>query len=167
MNLKPKNSGLFGGAIILAFIVLSLDQLHKYFMLEIMNIDEIRIFEVLSFFNLVMVWNHGVSFGMFAGHGMSQPMILIVITSLIVCVLFFWLLKEQQRIPANALALVIGGAIGNIIDRIRFGAVADFFDFHYMGWHYPAFNIADAAIFIGVVILMIHSIFLTKPTTKP
>ena len=167
MNLKPKNSGLFSGAIILAFIVLSLDQLHKYFMLETMNIDETRFFEVLPFFNLVMVWNHGVSFGMFAGHGMSQPMILIVITSLIVCVLFFWLLKEQQRIPANALALVIGGAIGNIIDRIRFGAVADFFDFHYMGWHYPAFNIADAAIFIGVVILMIHSIFLTKSTIKP
>jgi signal peptidase II len=72
---------------------------------------------------------------------------------------FIWLLRCQRWQTALALVLVIGGAVGNIIDRVRFGAVADFLDFHAFGWHFPAFNLADSAITVGIAFLLIDSLF--------
>ena len=113
--------------------------------------------EVTPFFNLVMVWNYGISFGMFAGS--RQPAILIACSAIILGILAVWLYKNSSKLVACALGCVIGGAAGNVIDRLRFGAVADFLDFHIGPYHWPAFNIADSSIFIGVVLLCISSMF--------
>jgi signal peptidase II len=141
-------------------IALLLDQLSKWYLLEIVGIGHIPPIELTSFFNLVMVWNHGISFGMFAEH--NQPLILIAMALVITVILGFWLVRAESLRVALAIGTVMGGAIGNVIDRVRFGAVADFFDFHVMGYHWPAFNIADSCIFIGVVVLCIDGMLDTK-----
>lgn len=111
---------------------------------------------VTSFFNLAMVWNHGISFGLFQT---DMPVVLIG-TSLVIAAIFtVWLSRVSNWPQAIALALVVGGALGNVIDRFRFSAVADFLDFHYRGWHYPAFNMADAAISCGIALLLIDGVF--------
>lgn len=135
-----------------AFLALGADQLSKWLLLDI--VESVRAIEITPFFNLVMVWNKGVSFGMLAGH--DQPYLLIACSLLIVGILCAWLARARFLYTAVALGTVIGGALGNVIDRLRFGAVADFFDFHLGAYHWPAFNIADAAIFIGVVLLCVE-----------
>lgn len=119
-------------------------------------------FKVLPFFNLVEVWNSGISFGMFKNMAYGQ-WILSVVSFAITSFMLGWLWKAKTLSTAIALSLVIGGAVGNIIDRIRFGAVADYLDFHALGYHWPAFNITDMAICIGVFLLIIDSLFLQTP----
>lgn len=119
--------------------------------------------EILPFFNLTMVWNEGVSFGMFQG---SAVWILIGIALAITALFSVWLTRATGWLQALSLAMVIGGAVGNVIDRLRFGAVADFFDFHVMGWHYPAFNVADCAIVVGIALLVIDGIFFEPKRSK-
>ena len=111
-----------------------------------------------SFFNLVMVWNTGVSFGMFGDHGASAPLILIIMASAITLFFVIWMMRVSDHLHGFCFALIIGGAIGNIIDRARFGAVIDFLDFHAYGYHWPAFNVADMAVVVGVCLLIILSI---------
>lgn len=114
---------------------------------------------VMPSFNLTMVWNEGVSFGMMNGFGIWP----LVVISLIVCAFFLrWLLKSSTGVEAFGLAMVIGGALGNVIDRLRFGAVADFFDVYVGSYHWPAFNIADAAITIGVAMMLVYGLFLNR-----
>jgi signal peptidase II len=149
---KPAFFGLF-----IAIAALAFDQLHKWWMLEIVSIGTQDAIAVAPFFNLVLVWNRGVSFGLFAGH--NQPYLLVAIALVLVAVLSVWLRKITVPAEAAAIGLVIGGALGNVIDRLRFGAVADFFDLHAAGYHWPAFNIADSCIFIGVVVLCARSMF--------
>lgn len=136
---------------------LVLDQLTKWYILERTDLPFFGVYTVTPFFNLAMVWNKGVSFGLFAAH--DQPFILVGISLVIVAVLARWLVTARSRWISGATGLVIGGALGNVIDRLRFGAVADFLDFHAFGYHWPAFNVADSAIFIGVVILCADSMF--------
>lgn len=149
------------GFLIIA-LILVLDQLSKNWVLLAYGEISRSIAEVTPFFNLVMVWNRGVSFGMFSDHPNWMPTILTVVAVAITGFLFTWMWKEKKQFTIIALALVIGGAIGNVVDRIRFGAVVDFLDFHAFGYHWPAFNIADAAIFIGVVLLLIETIMESK-----
>ncbi|MCE2927147.1 MAG: signal peptidase II [Rickettsiales bacterium] len=156
----PAKPSFFMLGLAIALFILSADQLCKWWMLEIIDIDARPPIEVTSFFNLVMVWNPGVSFGMFARHDM--PMVLSAVAIAICLILFMWLKKADTRHLAIAIGLVIGGALGNVIDRFRFGAVADFFDFHLYGYHWPAFNIADSCIFIGVAVLLLDSIVAGK-----
>ena len=115
--------------------------------------------EILPFFNIVMVWNQGVSFGMFNNLNAYGPMILSIVSVLISIIFAIWLIRSTSRLQSLALCLVIAGALGNVIDRVRFGAVIDFLDVHAAGYHWPAFNIADSAICIGVFLLIIHAIF--------
>lgn len=118
--------------------------------------------EITSFLNIVMVWNPGVSFGMlqtaeyqhYAAYGLTGMAIVIALGFAI------WLWRMPNAIRAFAVGLIVGGAIGNVWDRVRFGAVADFIDVHVAGWHWPAFNVADSAICIGVVLLLIETFFL-------
>ncbi|NCO04154.1 MAG: signal peptidase II [Alphaproteobacteria bacterium] len=118
---------------------------------------------VFPFFNLSMVWNHGISFGLFQS---DTPYFLIGLALLISVIFAVWLWRSTAWTQAIALSMVIGGALGNVIDRFHFGAVADFFDFHIMGWHYPAFNMADSFITIGIAILVFDSVFL-EPKRNP
>jgi signal peptidase II len=149
----------------IAALLLLADQLSKWWLLYGVSMIDGRVIEITSFFKLVMVWNHGVSFGMFnQGPSDYQPWILSGIALVISAFLVRMARQSQDRFEQLCYALIVGGALGNVIDRARFGAVADFFYFHIgeLGW--PAFNIADAAICIGVGLLLVS--MLKKPA-KP
>jgi len=142
--------------LLIALVIFAIDQASKWAILsEIMIPPDHMVIEITSFFNLALVWNYGISFGIFAGQ--RQPVLLIVMATAIVSVLLVWLYRNTSPLVTWALGLVIGGAIGNIVDRLRFGAVVDFLDFHIGGYHWPAFNVADSSIFIGVVLLCVSS----------
>ena len=143
-----------GAWIVLA--VFAADLATKEWMLRLVFEPPRRI-EITSFFNLVPVWNRGVSFGLLASDSPWSPYILAVMAGGIVLGLAFWLWRTERGLTRLALALAIGGAIGNLLDRLRFGAVVDFLDVHLAGYHWPAFNIADSAISIGIALLLIDS----------
>ncbi|MCL2758266.1 MAG: signal peptidase II [Alphaproteobacteria bacterium] len=117
---------------------------------------------VTSFFNFVFTWNPGTSFSLFRNLGEAAPLALIVITGVIIGFFAHMLYKSKDRWERVALTLIVGGALGNLVDRIRFGAVVDFLDFHYAGWHWPAFNFADICITAGVMVFIAHWIFRKK-----
>ncbi|MBL6942384.1 MAG: signal peptidase II, partial [Rhodospirillales bacterium] len=114
---------------------------------------------VFPSFNLVMGWNRGVSFGMFDGDSPLNKWLLIGLALIVVMVLLVWLKRAEDRLVGYALGLIIGGALGNVIDRIHYGAVADFLDFYIGAYHWPAFNVADAGITVGAVVLVLDSLF--------
>jgi len=142
-----------------ALAVLVADQVTKWWILGLFSDAERPYFEITPFFNIVLAWNSGISFGMFGDSGAYGPTILIVLTLVITGVLAVWLLRAESRLMAVSLGLIIGGAIGNVIDRFRFGAVTDFLDMHVLGYHWPAFNVADSAIVIGAGALIWESLF--------
>lgn len=116
-------------------------------------------YRMTSFFNVSYVWNHGVSFGLLQSSSMTGRFFLVVLATVIVVFLLTWL-RSQQTIGAGiAISCVMGGALGNIFDRIRVGAVFDFLDFHIAGYHWPSFNIADTFITLGVLYLIVGMIF--------
>jgi len=160
--------------LILAALVIVLDQLTKWWAVTRLRPEGVlqtpffsteRI-EVLPFFDIVMAWNRGVSFGIFNNDGQWNAIALSVL-SLAICVgLAVWMRKAETRLIALALGGIIGGALGNVIDRIRWGAVADFLDVHVMGYHWPAFNLADSAISIGAAVLVLDALFARSSSAK-
>lgn len=118
--------------------------------------------DVLPFFNLVVVWNQGISFGLFRNDHDYGPYFLIALSFIIAIGFFVWMFRTKSTANHIGIGLVIGGAIGNVIDRFRFGAVFDFLDFYIGDWHWPAFNIADSAICVGVFTLMIYAFLFEK-----
>jgi signal peptidase II len=140
--------------LIVAAGILVADILTKMYFLDLMQRNPAGI-EITPFFNLVMVWNTGVSFGLFQEDSAGRTWTLIAVSALVVAWLAWWLWRVQSALVAMALGLIIGGAIGNVIDRYRFGAVFDFLDFHAFGRHWPAFNLADSAIVVGVLLLLL------------
>ncbi len=125
----------------------------------------LKIKTINPFFNLLLVWNNGISFSMLASHSQLVRWGLVVFALVIVFYLFRFLQKEKNGFIRFSLILIIAGALGNIIDRIRFGAVIDFLDFHYGIYHWPAFNFADIFICIGVGFIILHSIFFHQKKT--
>lgn len=111
--------------------------------------------EVLPFLDLVLLHNRGVTFGLLASDHPAGRWLLILLTGTITVALLVWLRRAQSRTQAAALGLIIGGALGNLMDRLRHGAVTDFLDFHVQGYHWPAFNLADSGIVLGVALLLI------------
>lgn len=146
----------FGLAV--AGVVLVLDQASKWWIVARV-MDPPRTIEVTPFFNLVMAWNRGVSFGLFANDSKWGSWLLSGLALAITVALLVWLAKAENRVQALAIGMVVGGAVGNVIDRLRFGAVADFLDIHVAGWHWPAFNLADSGISIGVALLLFDALF--------
>lgn len=147
----------------IAIIITILDLASKKFVfdfLDSLNLERPEIV-VTSFFSLVQVWNKGISFGMMNNLTYGKYIILAVNLSIIL-VLFVWLYKNKITYISVALGLIIGGAFGNIIDRIINHAVADFLDFHIAGYHWPAFNLADSAVFIGVALLLLENFFVKE-----
>ncbi|MBV8889528.1 MAG: signal peptidase II [Alphaproteobacteria bacterium] len=116
-----------------------------------------------SFFNLVLTCNRGVSFGLFNSIGGDRAglhdAVVTVLAGLVVLGLIYWLTRVSGRLLGIAIGLIIGGALGNIIDRVRLGGVVDFLDFHIGAWHWPAFNVADSAICIGVAAMVLENLF--------
>ena len=121
--------------------------------------------EITTFFNLVERWNKGVSFSLFSDSGKLTFYILSLVSVVIISALVFWLRREKKIFPAVALGLVIGGAFGNLCDRLYNGAVFDFLDFHIASYHWPAFNFADFSIVIGAFMLII-TCFSFNPNRK-
>lgn len=138
-----------------ALLSIALDQLSKWYLLFVVGMPHRPPIVVTEFFSLVMVWNKGVSFGMFNHPERAMPMVLVGVAVVISAILLRLALKTSLRWERIGYAMVIGGALGNVIDRFRYGAVADFFYFHIGALGWPAFNIADASIFLGVCILLI------------
>ena len=145
-------------ALALAVLVLVLDQASKWWILtEVMQFQ--RVIDVTPFFNLVLVWNRGVSFGLLDQESAIGPWLLTALAAAIVAGLLVWLRRTQGPWPILAVGLIVGGAVGNAVDRVRFGAVLDFLDLHAAGFHWPAFNLADSAIVAGVTVLVIDGLF--------
>jgi signal peptidase II len=146
----------------LAVAVLAADQLTKHLVLQ--HLDPGEPILIAPFFDLVLVWNRGVSFGLLNGAGGSSPWWLIGLAGVIAALLIAWLWRETRALPQAALWLVLAGALGNVADRLRYGAVVDFLDFHLGGYHWPAFNVADSAIVIGAGLLLLDGLFLRRTT---
>ncbi|PHP26155.1 signal peptidase II [Limimaricola cinnabarinus] len=146
------NIRVLGG--LCAIVAFSLDQGTKALALNAPTLE--RGVEVLPFLNLVRVRNEGVSFGMLGGIVPWWGIVLLAVV--IVAWLLIWLWRMPDRLTAAALGLIIGGAVGNILDRLRYRAVPDFLDFHYGTYHWPSFNLADVAIFCGATLLFWDSL---------
>jgi signal peptidase II len=157
LKFNPLKSGLLVAVLVAVF-----DQLSKWVVLMMM-MDPPRIIPVTPFFNLVLVWNRGVSFG-FLGQVSSDwvPWLLTALALAIMTVLAWWLREATNRLMVLALGLVIGGALGNIIDRLRFSAVVDFLDFYIAEFHWPAFNVADSAITAGAALILYDALFVSR-----
>ncbi len=139
--------------LLISGVVVILDQITKY--AAVAALTGKAPVEVTPFFNLVLIYNRGAAFSFLAGMSGWQREVFIGI-ALIASVWIIYLLRRypQQLLFCLALSLVLGGAIGNVIDRVTIGAVADFLDFHAFGWHWPAFNVADSAITCGAALLI-------------
>lgn len=135
----------------LAAAILAADQITKAGMMALLE-DGRRTIEVTGFFKLVTVWNRGMSFGLFNDAQVSWALVLLALA--ISAVLLWWLWGVSRGLSALGLGLVLGGAIGNVVDRLRYGAVYDFLYFHLGEWYWPAFNLADSAISVGVALLL-------------
>lgn len=149
--------------------ILAADQASKWWILDIVNLPEERNIPLLALgsvgLDLTMVWNRGVTFGLLSGDGPWHHLLLAVMAAAIAAFLLRWMARAETRLVAVALGSVIGGAIGNVIDRVRFGAVVDFVDVYVGDWHWYVFNVADAAIVCGVIALVADSLF--RPGAKP
>ncbi len=143
----------------LSALVLFMDQATK--ILAEYYLDLHQPLEVLSFFNLTLMKNEGAAFSFLADAGGWQRWFFVMVALVLVVFMIRWLrsLPSESKALAIALSLLIGGASGNLIDRVQYGYVIDFIDLHAYGWHWPAFNIADSAIFIGVAILLWDTVF--------
>jgi signal peptidase II len=141
----------------IAAIVALLDQVSKNWITQIFNYGESH--PVTSFFNLVLVYNKGAAFSFLADQGGWQRYFFTVV-GIAAALFIVYLIKKHagQRLFCWALALILGGAIGNVIDRLMYGHVIDFLDFHANNWHWPAFNVADSAIFIGAALFIVDEL---------
>jgi signal peptidase II len=142
----------------LSAVVVLLDQLSKLLVFRVLMAQETEIV-VLPVFSLVKRYNTGISFSLFATDHDVGPWVFALLATVIAFGLLIWLSQTAERLPAIGLALVVGGAVGNVIDRVREGAVMDFLLFHWKEWAWPAFNIADSAITIGVALLIYDGVF--------
>ncbi|MGI9378689.1 MAG: signal peptidase II [Methyloligellaceae bacterium] len=140
--------------LLFAIGALVIDQIHKSWMLHVFDIAEKGIVRVTPFFDLVMVWNRGISYGLFQQDSEAGRFFLVGVSILASLVLILVLARSETRLSAVSLGLIIGGALGNGIDRLIYGAVADFFSLHAFGFYWYVFNIADVAIVAGVIGLL-------------
>ncbi len=152
---------------ILAFLVFLLDQATKWVVTFPLQLPFRKQIEILPFFDLNWVENRGVSMGFLTASTEATRWLLVAMTTAIALFVAVWLWREKRRDDAWGLALVLGGALGNIVDRIRFGYVVDFMDLHFGEWRpFLVFNVADAAITIGVLLLLLRAL-LTRRERAP
>jgi lipoprotein signal peptidase len=144
-------------------IVLAADQASKYWILNVLDLPNSRQIVLLPVLNLTMVWNQGVTFGLLNGLGEWSHFVLAAIALAVVVALGLWLRRAENIMSAIAIGAIAGGAVGNVIDRLRYGAVVDFIHAHLGAWSWYVFNVADAAIVCGVVALIVESQFKRRP----
>ena len=141
----------------LAVVVLVVDQVTKQWIVEQYSLGMSD--RITGFFNLVHVHNYGAAFSFLNNEGGWQRWGFSVFAAVISLIIIVWIvrLSPQQRLEGCALALILGGALGNLYDRVALGYVIDFLDFHWSGWHFPAFNVADSGITLGAILIILDS----------
>lgn len=154
------------GYLMLLAILLA-DQASKWWILNGLNLPDRGQVVLLPVLNFSMVWNHGVTFGLLNGFGAMGPILLGGCAILVALALMVWISRAESLVTAMALGAIAGGALGNVIDRARFGAVVDFIHLHVGTWSWYVFNVADAAICIGVAVLALDGLRGTPSTTPP
>jgi signal peptidase II len=147
----------------LAVLIATLDQLSKWAILDLL-MDPPRVIKLAPFLDLVLVYNRGASFGILNMSAQWVPWLLTGIAAAVAVALVVWLRRAETRLLAAALGLIIGGAVGNGIDRVarEIHAVVDFIDFYIGAYHWPAFNVADSAIVVGVFILLLDGLIIRR-----
>lgn len=155
-NFRPggSSSGGIWPWLGLAAILLMIDQFTKVLIVGFYHLGDAT--HVTSFFNVVRVHNYGAAFSFLAGAGGWQRWFFMGI-GIVAAVVIVWMLKSHagQKLFAFAMACILSGAIGNVIDRVMYGYVVDFLDFYWGGWHFPAFNVADSAITVGAACMIL------------
>lgn len=151
------SSGYFKNGLIAITALMAVDQLSKWWVLNIYNLPAKGSVEILPFFSLTMVWNKGISMGLSLGDALGKWGI-VALTAGISLWLLFWLKKSERVVEATALSLILSGAVGNLIDRFIHGAVVDFIHLHAFDYNFYVFNVADSAITIGVIMLLIDGL---------
>jgi signal peptidase II len=137
--------------LLVAALVFAFDQLSKWWVLKIINLDEREPMQITPFLDLAMAWNKGVSYGLLSTHMQG---LLVALSLVITVMLVLWLAKAEKPIAAAGYGLLIGGALGNALDRVLHGAVADFVHLHWGTFSWYIFNVADIAIVAGVAVLL-------------
>ncbi len=149
--------------ILAALVVLIADQASKWWVLNVLHLPDVRQIVLLPVLNLTMVWNRGVTFGLLNGLGSWGHVVLAAVALAVVVALGFWLRRAESRLMAVAIGSIAGGAVGNVIDRVRFGGVVDFIHAHvataWGDYSWYVFNVGDAAIVCGVAALILESMF--------
>lgn len=167
MEFLKKYKFLLFSICIVAFFIF-IDQITKTKAIQTISQLEVKTnyihkhIKITPFFNIVLIWNSGISFGMLNNNNYITSRILIIITTIISLYILYLIYKSKNYINAICYSLIFAGAIGNIIDRIKYSAVVDFLDFHLFDYHWPAFNIADSCVFIGVFLLLLNDFITTK-----
>ncbi|GBQ94491.1 signal peptidase II [Asaia lannensis] len=145
---------------IVAFVtVLCADQVSKWWILDVFDLPAKGSVAIMPGLNFTMVWNHAVTFGMLGGVGSWGPLLFCTVALLAVLALLWQMIRTTRMVVAIASAAIAGGAVGNVIDRMRYGAVVDFIHAHAFGWSWYVFNVADSAIVCGVIAWVIDSIW--------
>ncbi len=141
----------------LSTLIFSLDQFSKYAAIHYLSVD--KSVSIFPFFQLSLNYNSGAAFSFLAEASGWQVIFFSIVSAVVVTILLLWLLRlsAQATLTALSIALVMGGALGNLVDRLRIGYVTDFLDFYLRSWHFPTFNVADSAICVGVALLLIDS----------
>lgn len=146
---------MLGGLV--ALVVLLADQASKDYVLTSLDLQNLHSIVILPVLNFTMVWNRGITFGL-NDHAGASALIPTIAALVVVAVLLVWLWRAERALVVAGLGAICGGAIGNVIDRLRFGAVVDFIHAHVFGWSWYVFNVADAAIVCGVAALVLDSL---------
>lgn len=151
------------GALLVLGVFLA-DRLSKWWVVDVFDLPARGTVPVLPFLDLTMVWNQGMSMGLFQADGDNGRYALIGVTGAVVVGLSWWIWRASEKFLVLALGLVVGGAVGNIWDRFEYGAVADFLHLHALGYSFYVFNLADSAISIGVAMLLWDALLLPQKT---
>jgi signal peptidase II len=151
-------NGLTLVGLVAGVVVLAADQASKWWILDSVDLPDVGQIVVLPVLNLTFVRNYGVTFGLLAGFGQWSYLLLAAVALAVVAALGIWLRRAESRLVATALGAIVGGALSNVIDRLRFGYVVDFIHAHVGGWSWYVFNLADAAIVCGVAALVLDSL---------
>ena len=149
---------MIGWGLLTALLVLIADQASKWWVLDVLHLQALGSVSVLPVLNLTMVWNQGVTFGLFHQDGPAGAWLLAGVALAVVVALTVWMRRAERVLVAVALGAIAGGAVGNVLDRLRFGAVVDFIHAHAWGWSWYVFNVADAAIVCGVAVLILDGL---------
>src|SRR6187549_2589290 len=150
-----------------ALLIFLVDQISKWFIIGPLNLEAVQNIQLLPFFDFTWVENRGISLGIAQAQNEMHRWILVAVTAAIAVGVAWWIRKEEARGDQLALAMVLGGALGNIVDRMRYGYVVDFLDLHFGTFRpFYVFNVGDAAISIGVVILLLRAFLIREDTKK-